>query len=323
MTNIKLIKNHLEKELPFFSPKNFFTKISKTFEDPQYLLPLQQNNICPICLDTMENNVTYLFCQGREITEKNPYGNINGHIAHTKCLEQWFTRNRSCPCCRHSFEDEIGMLDHFPVSYIINLLRNKIGFGTRQDMRDYVKANADKILIMGGMPILKIIIDNFGSPFSIDNLTNHFQPEELINFFVPRLNHYNLITQLFTIKILTHFGSEYASLFGRLNGIEYCMQSILLSLPDIESEDHLSRLIIKRQLYLMKLMCFDSEENIKRFSLLDGAQFLCNCLSDVKSKEILLCIVLFCKGLIKDRSFKKLFKKTGGLDILISLSSNN
>ena len=41
---------------------------------------------CPICLETSEIDTVKLPCQ---------------HMFHKKCINEWLTKNKSCPCCRH------------------------------------------------------------------------------------------------------------------------------------------------------------------------------------------------------------------------------
>ena len=59
------------------------------------------NNGCPICLDTFEEGQDLSWSQEQKCH----------HIFHAECLEPWLMKHDDCPCCRVIFIDESVLLE--------------------------------------------------------------------------------------------------------------------------------------------------------------------------------------------------------------------
>jgi len=301
-------KQILERELTFYSNQDFFSKISLSVKDPNSLKAFEQTKDCPICLCEMESDVSYLLCDGMEITAKNQCGNINGHIGHTSCLRQWIQNNKSCPCCRCSFQKHFDNLPIFPVPFVVNSFRNKKSPGNTEEMKNYIQQNADKILIFGGIEIFVSILEKIGSVFKLENLLNHFQPEEIIKVLCPLLIHQHRYVQMATIRLLIQIGMDFPDVFRKCQGIQNCCIAIEKFL-EMENSELENNIILKKHLQLMELVCRENRENVIQFIRFGGAQLLQKSLlkDDLleKSRDLY-------NTLSKYSIFKKAFKKNGG-----------
>lgn len=76
--------------LMLISVSQHLSASSKIEADPNLQsLPIVEE--CPICLDDLTDDVTRLAC---------------GHEFHSKCIDEWFKKDRSCPTCRKRPEEK-------------------------------------------------------------------------------------------------------------------------------------------------------------------------------------------------------------------------
>jgi|SaaInlV_100m_DNA_5_1039725.scaffolds.fasta_scaffold147695_1 hypothetical protein len=60
---------------------------------------MNNNNCCSICIDTRENNKDFCCSQC-----KNSF--------HQDCINQWISKNPSCPICRYKFQNYDEYFDY-------------------------------------------------------------------------------------------------------------------------------------------------------------------------------------------------------------------
>jgi len=303
------VRNIIEKELSNFSQSNFLSKISKRFENPN-IPALEKNRDCIICLQEMKNDITYLNCPNMEISTRFPFGFSNGHCCHSKCLEKWFQRSKSCPCCRHSFENEFKETTILPVSYVTNAIKNDIDFGANCEMREYLEnqENIRKIFIMGGIDILPRIVVNIGTTSSIRrNLSKFFLPEEILHVLLPLIStKYKINVRASACRLICQLGPEIADAFGNGKG----MDSLLEVMRDYHSNytnsywssafNTFGELLITTSLH--------SKNNMKKFIRQDGIQLFGELLV-TENQELKKIVEKTLNKLMNSIYFRKRFER--------------